>query len=107
MADELVEVLSGVQAEVTGSAVEALRRAGIGAVVRMASDRLGASMKGRAYLVDRVLVPAADADRSREILAVAGFPSAVAPADEVGFEEEATGTAPGDESVREFLGRRR
>jgi hypothetical protein len=106
MATDLVEVISGVQADMTGSAVAVLREAGIEPVVKMAGERLAAGMSGKDYLVDRVLVPAADAERARELLAVRGFPSGAASADEVGFEEEATGSGPGDESVREFLRRK-
>ena len=68
-----------------------LREAGIEPVVKMAGDRLAAGMSGKDYLVDRVLVPAADAERARELLAVRGFPSGAASADEASFEEEATG----------------
>jgi hypothetical protein len=106
MANDLVEVISGAQADMTGSAVAVLREAGIEAVVRMAGERLASRMSGKDYLVDRVLVPAADAERARELLAVRGFPSRAASADETSFEEEATGTGPGDESVREFLRRK-
>jgi hypothetical protein len=106
MANDLVEVISGVQADLTGSAVAVLREAGIEPVVKMAGDRLAAGMSGKDYLVDRVLVPAADAERARELLAVRGFPSGAASADEASFEEEATGSGPGDESVREFLRRK-
>jgi type III secretory pathway lipoprotein EscJ len=106
MANDLVEVISGAQADMTGSAVAVLREAGIEAVVRMAGERLASRMSGKDYLVDRVLVPAVDAERARELLAVRGFPSRAASADETSFEEEATGTGPGDESVREFLRRK-
>ena len=101
-----MEVLAGVQADMTGAAVGLLREAGISAEVRMASDRLSAAMGKRHRLVDSVLVPAVEADRAREVLAEGGFPIQTAATDEAAFEGEAAATAPGDDSVRAFLGRK-
>jgi hypothetical protein len=104
MKTDLVEVIGGVEAQMAGEAVEALRGAGIPVDVRSAAiDLLKLARPGRIQSLAYVYVAPGDLERARELLAVKGFPTRPAPGSEATFEEEASSTGPADESVRDFL----
>ena len=104
MKNDLVEILGGVQFEMAGKAVALLQEAGIAVDVRTPMiDPTKVSGTQGIYSLTYLSVAPADAERARELLAERGFPTPPVGADAASFEEEAAGTAPADESVRDFL----
>ena len=104
MKNDLVEILGGVQFEMAGQAVALLREAGISVEVRTPLiDPTKVSGTGGIYTLAYLDVASADAERARVLLAERGFPTPPPAGDTASFEEEAAGTSPADDSVRDFL----
>ena len=104
MKNDLVEILGGVQFEMAGQAVAVLQEAGITVEVRTPMmDPTKVSVSRGIYSLTYLDVAPADAERARQLLAERGFPTLPLGGDAASFEEEAAGTAPADDSVRDFL----
>jgi hypothetical protein len=101
---EPVEILGGVQFEMAGQAVAVLQEAGIAVEVRTPMiDPTKVSVSRGIYSLTYLDVAAADAERARALLAERGFPTVPLGGDATSFAEEAAGTPPADDSVRDFL----
>ncbi len=104
MKNDPVEILGGVQFEMAGQAVAVLQEAGIAVDVRTPGiDPPKVEGPRGIYSLTYLFVAPAHADRARELLAERGFPTPPSGGDAASFEEEAAGTPPADDSVRDFL----